>query len=315
MGVKALPNMVFSKDQPEGSELTPLETVQDLWAPKERTIWDSLSRFPKQNPIGLIGVTIIFLLITIAMLADVITPYRDIDMPGQRLEPPGREYLLGTDSFGRDMLSRIIYGARVSLWVGFVCVSISLAAGGILGILAGYLGGRVESVIMRTMDMVFAFPGLISALVIASILGPSLTNAMIAIGIVLIPVFARTARAPVLSVKELEYIQAARCAGANDFRIILRHVVPNIAAPLVVQATTTLSAAILIEASLSFLGLGTQPPTPSWGTMLGSGRRFLEMAPWVAIFPGLAIMITVLGFNLLGDALRDYLDPRYRTQM
>jgi peptide/nickel transport system permease protein len=165
------------------------------------------------------------------------------------------------------------------------------------------------------MDLIFAFPGLIMALVIASILGPSLTNAMIAIGIVIIPTFARTARAPVLFVKELEYVQAARCAGASNLRIVFRHIVPNIATPLIVQATITLSAAILIEASLSFLGLGTQPPTPSWGTMLGSGRRFLETAPWVAMFPGLAIMIAVLGFNLMGDGLRDYLDPQYRVQM
>jgi len=286
----------------------------DLPARGERTTWNSLISFFRRNPIGLLGAIIILLLGMTAALADVITPYRDVDMPGRRLVPPGEEYFLGTDELGRDMFSRIVYGARVSLWVGIVCVSISLVVGGTLGILSGYVGGRVDSLIMGTMDVVFAFPGLIMALVIASVLGPSLMNAMIAIGIVLIPVFVRTGRAPVLAVKEMEYIQAARCTGARQFWIVLKHILPNIATPLVVQATITLSAAILIEASLSFLGLGTQPPTPSWGTMLGSGRRFLETAPWVAIFPGMAIMITVLGFNLLGDGLRDYLDPRYRFQ-
>jgi len=280
----------------------------------KRTTWGSLIGFFQRNRIGFLGTIIVLLLVMTAVLADVITPYRDVDMPGRRLEPPSEEYFLGTDELGRDMFSRIVYGARVSLWVGAVCVSISMVVGGSLGILSGYVGGRVDSLIMRTMDVVFAFPGLIMALVIASVLGPSLTNAMIAIGIVLIPVFARTGRAPVLAVKEMGYIQAARCIGAKHSRLILRHILPNIATPLVVQATITLSAAILIEASLSFLGLGTQPPTPSWGTMLGSGRRFLETAPWVAVFPGLAIMITVLGFNLLGDGLRDYLDPRYRFQ-
>ncbi len=198
------------------------------------------------------------------------------------------------------------------MYVGVVSVGIALGIGGTLGLIAGYFGGWLDNLLMRLMDVMFAIPSLVLAIAITGILGPSLRNAMIAIGLVYTPNFARVARGPVLSVIQHEYIAAARAIGARDWRIIARHVLPNVTAPLVVQTTLSLSTAILAEAVLSFLGLGTQPPEPSWGTMLGTGRKFMETAPWVAVFPGAAIMLAVLGFNLLGDGLRDALDPRLK---
>jgi peptide/nickel transport system permease protein len=220
---------------------------------------------------------------------------------------------MGTDELGRDQLSRIIYGARVSLQVGAVSVVLALVAGALIGIVAGFYRGWIDDWLMRLVDVVFAFPGLVLAIVIAGLLGPSRTNAMIAIGIVYAPAFARVIRGSVLSVMAESYVEAARVVGASDIRIMARHLVPNILAPIIVMATVYLSTAILSEASLSFLGLGTQPPEPSWGGMLNAARRFMELAPWLAIFPGGAIMLVVLGFNFLGDGLRDALDPRLRT--
>jgi peptide/nickel transport system permease protein len=269
-------------------------------------------RLVAKNPLGLLGAGLILLLLLTAALADVLAPHDPVAQIARRLTPPGGAYALGTDEFGRDVLSRIIHGTRISLYVGVVSVGIALAIGGTLGLIAGYFGGWIDNLLMRLMDVMFSIPSLVLAIAITGILGPNLRNAMIAIGIVYTPTFARVARGPVLSVIQHEYIAAARTIGARDWRIILQHVLPNVTAPMIVQTTLSLSTAILAEAVLSFLGLGTQPPEPSWGTMLGTGRKFMETAPWVAIFPGAAIMLAVLGFNLLGDGLRDALDPRLK---
>jgi peptide/nickel transport system permease protein len=264
------------------------------------------------NPVGRLGAIVILLLILVAIFADLLAPYNPVSQITQRHMSPGVPYYLGADDFGRDILSRIIHGSRISLYVGIVSVGIALAVGGTLGLLAGYYGGWPDMLLMRLVDVLFSIPSLVLAIAITGILQPSLTNAMIAIGIVYAPTFARVARGPVLSVKQHEYIQAARTVGCANGRILLQHVLPNVTAPIVVQTTLSFSTAILAEAVLSFIGLGTQPPAPSWGTMLQAGRKYMEAYPWEAIFPGVAIMLAVLGFNLLGDGLRDALDPRLR---
>jgi peptide/nickel transport system permease protein len=269
-------------------------------------------RSMQRNPLGIAGLVIIALVALVALLAPVLSPYGPTEQVARRLLEPSPEYILGTDEFGRDILSRVIYGSRISLYVGIVSVSLALLAGGTLGLVAGYAGGRTDTLLMRLVDILFAIPSLVLAIVIAGLLGPSLTNAMIAIGIVYAPIYARLVRGEVLSVRNHLYIEAARATGVGHFGLVARHILPNITAPLIIQTTLMLSTAILSEAALSFLGLGTQPPDPSWGTMLGSGRRYMELTPWVAIAPGIAIVITVLGFNLLGDGLRDALDPRLR---
>jgi peptide/nickel transport system permease protein len=273
------------------------------------------SRFRREwrNPIGLVGAAIVLFTVLLAVLAPVVSPYLPSAQGFGRLAPPSANHWMGTDELGRDQLSRIIYGARVSLQVGAVAVVLALVAGVLVGVLAGFYRGWLDDWLMRLVDIVFAFPGLVLAIVIAGLLGPSRTNAMIAIGIVYAPAFARVIRGSVLSVMAESYVEAARVVGASDTRIMLRHLLPNIMAPIIVLTTVYLSTAILSEASLSFLGLGTQPPEPSWGGMLNAARRFMELAPWLAIFPGGAIMLVVLGFNFLGDGLRDILDPRIRT--
>jgi peptide/nickel transport system permease protein len=242
----------------------------------------------------------------------MIAPFEPTAQKARRLLAPSAAHLLGTDELGRDVFSRIVFGARISLYVGLVSVSLALLLGVLAGVLAGYMGGTADNLIMRLVDVMLAFPGLVLAIVIAGMLGPSLTNAMIAIGVIYAPSYARLARSAVLSVKAEPYIEAARLIGGRHLHIIRRHVAPNIMAPLIVQTSLMMSIAILSEASLSFLGLGTQPPNPAWGTMLSTGRTFMERAPWLTIFPGLAIMIVVVGFNFLGDGLRDALDPRLK---
>jgi peptide/nickel transport system permease protein len=264
------------------------------------------------NTIGAVGAIIILIVVFLAVFAGLIAPDDPNAQIAKPLDPPSTRHVLGVDEFGRDEFSRLVFGSRISLYVGIVAVTIALVIGGSLGVLAGFYGGHIDNILMRFVDVFFAFPSLLLAVAIAGILGPSLTNTMIAVGIVYAPTYARLARGVVLSVNTTQYMEAARALGSNDWRLIVRHVLPNIAAPLIVQTSLSLSTAILTEASLSFLGLGTQPPDPSWGTMLGAGRKFMETAPWVAIFPGTAIAITVLGFNLLGDGLRDALDPRLR---
>jgi peptide/nickel transport system permease protein len=266
-----------------------------------------------RNPIGLVGAVIVLVTILMAVFAPIISPYAPSSQGGGRLVEPGPEHLMGTDELGRDVFSRVVFGARASLQVGAVSVVLALVVGVTVGVLAGFYRGWIDDWLMRLIDIVFAFPGLVLAIVIAGLLGPSRTNAMIAIGIVYAPAFARVVRGSTLSVLGLPYVEAARVVGASDSRIMLRHLIPNILAPIIVLTTVYLSTAILSEASLSFLGLGTQPPEPSWGGMLNAARRFMELAPWLAIFPGVAIMVVVLGFNFLGDGLRDALDPRIRT--
>jgi len=266
-----------------------------------------------RNPIGMIGAVVVLLTVVVAIAAPLIAPY-DPDAQGStRLLPPSGSNIMGTDELGRDTFSRIVFGARVSLQVGIISVFIALLAGAILGVVAGFFGGRIDAWLMRGVDIMFAFPGLVLAIVIAGLLGASRTNAMIAIGLVYAPAFARVIRGSVLSVMSEPYVEAGRVVGATNRRLVQRYVLPNIVAPLIVMTSVYLSSAILSEAALSFLGLGTQPPEPAWGGMLNLARTYMEISPWMAIFPGLAIMIVVLGFNFLGDGLRDVLDPRLRV--
>jgi peptide/nickel transport system permease protein len=245
------------------------------------------------------------------VLAPFISPY---DPNRQRLlealQAPSAEHLLGTDENGRDVLSRILYGTRISLAAGIFSVSIALILGITTGLLSGYFGGKVDNIIMRFMDALLAFPTLVLALAITAALGPGLRNAMIAIGIVGTPIFARLTRGQVLSVREREFVEAARTLGAGHLRIMLTHILPNVMAPLIVQMSLSVAVAILAEATLSFLGLGVQPPEPSWGSMVSRGKDYLDLAPWLAFAPGGAIFLAVMGFNFVGDAVRDALDPR-----
>jgi peptide/nickel transport system permease protein len=265
------------------------------------------------NPAAVLGLAIVGIYVFLAITADWLPLRSPVQIvAGNRLAAPSWSMPLGGDTFGRDLLSRIVYGARLSLQVSATSVAIALVAGSCLGLLAGYAAGWVDQIIMRTMDVLFAFPAVLLALGIVAALGPDPKNVIIAIGVVYTPIFARVVRAPVLALKEREFVDAARGLGARASRIIVRHILPNLLSVLVVQASIALSWAVLTEASLSFLGLSAQPPAASWGVMLNDGRQALELAPHLAIFPGLAIMLAVLGFNLLGDGLRDVLDPRLR---
>lgn len=268
----------------------------------------------RRNRAAMAGLVVIVLLLAVGLLAPLIAPYSYYETSlADRIQSPSAAHWLGTDDLGRDVLSRILYGARISLLIGVFSVGISLAIGLPLGAVAGYLGGLVDSVIMRLMDVMLAFPSFLLAVMIAGILGPSLRNAMIAIGIVQVPRYVRILRASVLSVKAEPYVEAASALGVPSGRILARHVVPNCLAPLIVQSTLGVASAILEAAGLSFLGLGAQPPSPEWGAMLASGRNLLQVAPWVVTYPGLAILVAVLGFNLFGDGLRDALDPRLKA--
>jgi len=268
-----------------------------------------------RNQLAMVGAMILVVVAFAAVFAPYLAPNDPLEMnPPLLLQAPSGEHLLGTDEFGRDILSRVIWGARISLYVGGISVTIALLAGVSLGLIAGYYGGIVDDAINRVLDVVFAFPTILLALGIVGMLGPSLTNTMLAIGIVYTPQYARLTRGTTLSVKERDFVDAAIVSGANDLRIIVRHILPNVTAPLIIQTSLSLSLAILAEASLSFLGLGTQPPDPSWGTMVNTGQRLIELSPWPVVFPGLAIILAVLGFNLLGDGLRDVLDPRMRVE-
>lgn len=289
---------------------TSLDTAEVEARRTQATWWQMLLR----NPIGAIGAAIVLATILVAIFAPLLAPFDPADQQADRLLGPSSKHIFGTDELGRDTLSRIIFGARVSLQVGFIAVSVSLVLGGMLGLLSGFFGGIVDTIVMRIVDILFAFPGLILAIVIAGLLGPSSKNAMIAIGVIYAPAFARVIRGSVLSVQSEPYIESARVAGSTNERIVRQHILPNILAPLIVLVTVYLSSAILAEAGLSFLGLGAQPPEPSWGGMLNAARTYMEINPWMAITPGLAIMIVVLGLNFLGDGLRDILDPRLRMR-
>jgi len=262
---------------------------------------------------ALFGLAVIGLFVLVALLAPWIAPHDPLATSWSAVrKAPSAAYWLGTDEIGRDVLSRVIWGARASLLAGVVSVSLSLLLGLPIGLLAGYLGGWVDAVISRMVDAMLACPFLILAIALAAFLGPSLTNAMIAIGISATPIFVRLTRGQVLAVKVEDYVEAARAIGNSRLRIALRHVLPNIVAPLIVQATLAIAAAVIAEASLSFLGLGQQPPAPSWGSMLNTAKNYVDQAPWMAIWPGVSIFLLVLSFNLVGDGLRDALDPRHR---
>nr|WP_085506708.1 nickel transporter permease [Thalassobacillus devorans] len=284
-----------------------------LKSKKNSSLWlDSLSRVIKSKT-SLIGLVIITLLIVVAIFAPQIATHSPTDQSIiDRYQSPSSEHLLGTDELGRDIFSRIVYGSRITIQIGVITVGISMIVGVFLGAVAGFFGRWVDQIIMRLIDIMMAFPSILLAIALVAVLGKSLTNAMIAVGIVGVPHFARIVRSTVLSVKETEYIEASRVIGAKNGRILFSHVLPNCLAPIIVQATLTIGTAILDAAGLSFLGLGAQPPLPEWGAMLSDGRSALQTAPWVVMFPGFAILLVVLGFNLLGDGLRDALDPRLK---
>ncbi|HYM90281.1 MAG TPA: ABC transporter permease [bacterium] len=267
-----------------------------------------------RTPVAAAGAVIVGVYLLAAAAAPVLSPHDPLAMISQSLlAPPGGPYPFGTDQFGRDLLSRLLYGSRVSFTVAFASVGLALAGGGAAGLAGGYYGGPVDGVLMRVMDVIFAFPAVLLAIAIMAVAGTAVWTVILAIGVVYTPQFARVSRASVLATRNLEYVEAAAAMGAGARRVLLRHILPNISAPLIVQTSLSLSLAILTESALSFLGLGTQPPTPSWGSMLADSRRFMTMAPWTAVFPGVAIAMAVLGFNLLGDGLRDLLDPRLRV--
>jgi peptide/nickel transport system permease protein len=297
----------------QAAQAAPVTLGSEGRASRQPRRWDS-AKLLLRNPIGMVGLGIVFFTIFVAIFAPVIAPYSPSTQGFTRLQAPSWDHLMGTDELGRDTFSRIVYGSRVSLQVGIIAVAIALAVGAVMGIIGGYFGGRLDAFLMRVVDVMFAFPGLVLAIVIAGLLGPSRRNAMIAIGVIFAPAFARVVRGTVLSVMSEPYVESGRVVGASNGRLIRLHVLPNILAPLIVMVTVYLSSAILSEAGLSFLGLGTQPPEPTWGGMLSIARTYMEISPWMAIFPGLAIMIVVLGFNFLGDGLRDVFDPRLRER-
>lgn len=278
---------------------------------KSRSLWGDALRRLRRNPGSMLGLALLLFVIATAILAPVITRFDPVEIvASERLKPPDPTYWFGTDAFGRDIYTRIVYGGRISLLVGIISVGIASLLGVTGGMLAGYFGGWTDSVIMRAADLTLAFPGILLALVVIAILGPSLFNAMIAVGIAAAPTYARVARAMVLKVKSEPFIEAAICAGNPPGRVLLRHILPNILGSLVVVATLGVAGAIIAGAALSFLGLGAKPPTPEWGLILSEGRGYLRHAWWITTFPGLAIMLTVLSVNLLGDGLRDALEPR-----
>jgi len=273
----------------------------------------SLLRRLLRKPAAFAGLLVIGIFLVVAILAPLIAPYPPTKLIYTAIQqPPTGQHLFGTDDLGRDVLSRVIYGARISMEVGVIAVAIAMTVGSLLGLFAGFLGGWADTIIMRGMDIMLAFPGILLAIAIVAILGPSLANTMIAVGISAIPVYARTVRGAALTVLGNDYIQAARALGASPLRVAFRYVLPNVTAPITVLATVGIATAILTAAGLSYLGLGAQPPTPEWGAMLSEARAYLRDAWWMATFPGLAIMLVVMAFNLLGDGLRDLWDPRLR---
>ena len=273
----------------------------------------ALPRLLRQRGAAL-GVVILGALAVMALAAPWLSPRDPIKTsPREALQPPGSRFLLGSDQFGRDVASRALHGARVSLTVGLIAVSIAVALGTPVGLVSGYYGGRIDGFMMRVVDVLLAFPGILLALAIVTVLSPGLNNVMIAVGLAAVPNYARLVRASVLSAREQLYVEAARALGSRDVAIVARYILPNVVAPLIVTATLGLGTAILSAAALSFLGLGSQPPQPEWGRMLSEGRDYLREAWWISTVPGLGIMLTVLAMNLLGDGLRDVLDPRLKV--
>lgn len=289
--------------QPE-EEIKHISPIFDVW------------RMFRKNKLAIVGASILLIFILFAIFAFILAPEgfdsQKLDQADAKLQTPSSEYWLGTDDFGRDILSRILYGARLSLSVGFFSVAGSVIVGIFLGILAGYYGRWLDILISRIFDIMLAFPSILLAIAIVAMLGPSLINALIAIALVNVPIFGRLVRSTVLSLKEADYIEAARSVGMRDARILFSHILPNSLAPIIVQATLSIATAILDAAALGFLGLGAKPPSPEWGRMLADSQEFIQQAPWMVFFPGICIMLTVLGFNLIGDGLRDALDPKMK---
>ena len=282
--------------------------VETLAAPTQsrRRVW-------RRSPLTVAGLALIAILALTALSAPLLAPVDPLkQVLSTRLDPPSAEHWLGTDQLGRDILSRMIYGSRISLLIGVVVVGLAASVGTFVGLVAGYTGGWLDEALMRLTDVFFAFPALILAMAISGALGPSLTNAMIAIAVVSWPVYARLVRAQVLSLREREFVEAARGLGASGERVVWQHILPNTLAPLLVQASLDMGGAILSAAGLSFIGFGTQPPTAEWGVMISEGRNYIATHSWLSLFPGLAILLTVAAFNLIGDGLRDALDPRLR---
>jgi peptide/nickel transport system permease protein len=287
---------------PVAAPFTPVRTRKRRWI-----------RPLVRNPLVLGGLLLVVFFVAVALLADLIAPSDPILMNAARaLEAPSIAAPFGTDRFGRDVLSRAIYGARASLFVGIGSITLAAIIGTIIGLAAGYFGGWIDNLLGRVMDVFFTFPSLILAIAISVALGLGIQNALLAIAVTYWPAFGRVVRGATLAEGARDYVQAARVVGASDARVVRSHILPNVLSPIIVQFTVAISQAIIIESSLSYLGLGTQPPTPSWGTMINEGRTFLDWAPWISVFPGAAIMGAVLAFNLLGDGLRDVLDPRSR---
>ena len=285
-----------------------MSTAAESWGETRHRRFARLGKW--RNPIGLAGAFIVLFNVFVALFGPYLWKIDPDAIAYLRFEGPSWAHPMGTDELGRDTLARIIHGAWVSLQVGLISVSIAFVGGVVFGLLAGYYKGILDTVLMRIVDIMFSLPGIILAIVIAGLLGPNRRNAMIAIGIVILPAFARVVRGAVLEVMGYPYTESSRALGASGLRIMGKHVIPNIAAPLLVLVSVYLSVAILAEAALSFLGLGTQPPEAAWGSMLSTARTYIDVQPWLSIFPGAAIMLVVLGFNLLGDGLRDILDPR-----
>ena len=294
------------------------QTVEQLTRAEEpRTGWlAAIAKFIRQRPLGAIGAAIVLLMAVTAATAGFLAPYHPLDTDyGAMLAAPDAKHWLGTDAFGRDVFSRMIYGSRTALMVGLGASLLGATLGSLIGVASAYFGGRTDLIVQRIMDVFFAFPVIILALAVVAVLGTGAGNVILAIAVPMVPRCARVVRSSALAVREMPYVDAARAAGFGHARIILRHMLPNVMAPILIMATAFLGEAILLEASLSFLGLGVQEPTAAWGLMLrGAAVQFADSAPWMAIFPGLAITLAVFGFNLFGDSLRDALDPRLRTQ-
>jgi peptide/nickel transport system permease protein len=295
----------------------PIDRAAEIAAPPAPDGWLTIAaRFCRARPLGAVGAAVIVLMLVVAALAHVIAPYDPVANDfGGMLAPPSRAHWLGTDAFGRDVLSRLIYGSRTALLVGFGASVLGATLGSVLGVASAYFGGRVDLFLQRVMDIFLSFPLIILALALVAILGNTIPNLILAITVPMIPRAALVIRASALAIREMPYVDAARAAGFRHGRIILRHMLPNVMAPYLIMLTAFLGQAVLLESSLSFLGLGVQEPMPAWGLMLrGAAVEFAETAPWMAIFPGLAISLSVFAFNLFGDSLRDALDPRLRTQ-
>lgn len=290
------------------------ENGHDLGTMRMRSLWSDALRRLLANRGAAVGGVIFLLIIIVAIIAPLLAPFDPIKLNVvDSLQGPSGRHWLGTDQFGRDILSRIIYGSRISVAMGVVAVTISVVGGSVLGLVAGYFRGVTDMLVSRLVDVMLGFPGILLALVVIAVLGTNLSSAMIAVGVSGMPIFIRVVRGSTLSAREYQYVEAARVVGCGNFRILFRHVMPNVAAPIIVLATLGIPSAIIAGAALSFLGLGIKPPTADWGEMLSNGRSFMSTAWWLSTFPGLALMIMVMAINLFGDGLRDALDPRMKT--